>query len=104
MEPLPLILGTVMGTSGSGIIALIWNIIKDSRAGKLVNEETSIGQMRYLKEEADKRAVEEKARADRAWRLVAWYRSNYAIVWSAYKLGPPPGEKDFPFSPPPDFD
>lgn len=104
MESWDLILGAVMGTSGSGILALIWNIIKDSRAGKLVNEETSIGQMRYLKEEADKRAAEEKSRADRAWRLVAWYRANYAIVWSAYKLGPPPGPEDFPFAPPPDLE
>ena len=104
METLPLILGTVMGTSGSGIIALIWNIIKDSKAGKLVNEETSIGQMRYLKEEADKRADRERDRADRAWRIVAWYRENQAVLWASYEKLPPSDKQRFPFAPPPDLE
>lgn len=116
------ILGAVMGTGGSGIIAVAWSIVKDTRARKLVNEESAMGQLRYLKEEAEKDAREAKedadrritaaetradkrvaaanGRADRAWRIVAWYRANYALLWQAYKIGPPPGEKDFPFSPP----
>lgn len=104
MESWDLILGAVMGTSGSGILAVIWNIIKDSRAGKLVNEETSIGQMRYLKDEADKRADRERDRADRAWRIVAWYRENQAMLWAAYEKLPPPDKQQFPFAPPPDLE
>lgn len=126
MWPSPeLVIGAVMGTGGSGIIAVTWGIIKDTRARKLVNEESTIGQLRYLKEEAEKDAREAKDdadqrvseakfeastqvaaasnHADRAWKLVAWYRANYAILWQTYKVGPPPGEKDFPFSPPPDL-
>lgn len=103
-ESWDVILGAVMGTAGGGLVPVVWGIIKDSRAGKLVNEETSIGQIRYLKDEAEARALREKERADRAWRLVAWYKANYAEVWRAYSLGPPPGDKDFPFSPPPDLE
>lgn len=115
MWPSPdVVIGAVLGTGGSGLIAVLWGIVKDTRARKLVNEESTIGNLRYLKEEAEKDAREAKAdaeaqvaaanaHADRAWKLVAWYRANYAVLWQAYKLGPPPGEKDFPFSPPPDL-
>lgn len=103
MPSVDLIFGAVVGTSGSGLLALIWTIVKDTRARKTVNEETAVGQLRYLKEAAEQDAADERAKADRAWRLVAWYRANYALLWREYKVGPPPGEKDFPFGPPDDI-
>lgn len=92
MQSWDLILGAIMGTSGSGIIAVVWNIIKESKAGKLINEETSIGQMRYLKDEAEKK----QQKLER--QLVA-YKQAYADIWRAYTIGPPPGELNFPFIP-----
>lgn len=112
--PWDLIIGAVMGTTGSGVLGVAWGIVKDSRARKLVNEESAIGHLRYLKEEAEKEAREAREDADkriaaadataaRAWKIVAWYRNAYAVLWQAYKIGPPPGEKDFPFGPPEDL-
>lgn len=120
------VFGLVMGGGGSGIIAIVWSIVKDTRARKLVNEESAMGQLRYLKEEAEKDAREAKedadkrvaeiradadarvaaaeARSNRSWKIVAWYRANYAHLWRAYKIGPPPGPENFPFSPPPDLE
>lgn len=126
MWPSPdVVIGAVLGTGGSGFIAVTWGIIKDSRARKLVNEESTIGQLRYLKEEAerdarearedadrriaaananaDKRVAAANGRADRAWRIVAWYRANMPLLWAAYEKLPPPDKERFPFSPPPDL-
>lgn len=111
MWPSPeLVIGAVMGTGGSGIIAVTWGIIKDTRARKLVNEESTIGQLRYLKEEAEKDAREAKDDADKriaaaeartasTERTLASYQDSYAAIWRAYTLGPPPGEQKFPFVP-----
>lgn len=115
MWPSPdVVIGAVLGTGGSGLIAVLWGIVKDTRARKLVNEESTIGHLRYLKEEAEEAAAKAKAdadqrvaeadeRADRAWRLVAWYRANMPLLWAAYEKLPPPDKERFPFSPPPDL-
>ena len=115
MWPSPdVVIGAVLGTGGSGLIAVLWGIVKDTRARKLVNEESTIGHFRYLKEEAEKDAKDAKAdaeaqvaaanaHADRAWKLVAWYRANMPLLWAAYERLPPPDKERFPFSPPPDL-
>lgn len=121
-----IILGAVMGTGGSGILAVAWGIVKDTRARKLVNEESAMGQLRYLKEEAeraarearedadrriaaaetraDKRVAAANGRADRAEQTLALYRDSYAAIWRAYTIGPPPGKQKFPFVPGVDSD
>ena len=71
--------------------------------GKLANEGTTIGMYRHIADREEARRKEAEAELVRVKRELRWYRSNYASIWQTYKVGPPPGERDFPFGPPEDL-
>ena len=109
MAPLPIIpdpeslITFLLGGGGVLIVRGLWDVLKERKAGKLANEGTTIGMYRHIADREEVRRKEAEAELVRVKRELRWYRSNYASIWQAYKVGPPPGERDFPFGPPEDL-
>ena len=89
---------TILG--GGGGIALVSALIswqKDRAKTKGMREDTALDRLN----EDYKRA---KRESEKAWTLVNWYRSQYAILWAAYMRLPPDEKEYYPPAPPSDID
>lgn len=85
---------------GGGAISIITALIswqKDRAKGKLMKEDTAIAR---LKEDYDRK----KREAEKAWRIVAWFRLYYPRLWAAYMRLPPEDKEEYPPTPPPEID
>lgn len=89
----------VLGGAGVSLIAAIAAAIRDYRKGRVMRDDTAIARWRELR-------AEKAAEAEKAWRLLAWYRAHYAPLWAAYmsQCGTAEDRERFPPSPPPDID
>ena len=97
------LIGILLGGGGALIVRGLWDVLKERRAGKLAHEGTTIGMYRHIADREEARRKDAEAELGRVKRELRWYRSNYASIWQTYKVGPPPGERDFPFGPPDDL-
>lgn len=85
------------GAGITGLLMKLWQIVQERRQGELQREDTAIHRWQELRDE--------KAReAEKAWRIVQWYRANYPRLWAAYMRLPPEEKEAFPPTPPPEVD
>ena len=108
MAPLPIpdpesLITFLLGGGGVLIVRGLWDVLKERRAGQLANEGTTIGMYRHIADREEARRKEAEAELVRVKRELRWFRANYASLWQTYKVGPPPGEREFPFGPPEDL-
>lgn len=88
------VIALFLGAGGVGVLPLVFQAIKDRRAGRLTSEDTAITRWRDL-------ATERQAEAKKAWQIVSAYRRYYGPLWAAYQREG--GRIDFPPDPtPPD--
>lgn len=81
------------GGGGVGLIAAVLTFLRDRRRDRVLDEDTAL---KRLHDDYERK----KAEAVRLERELNWYRYNYPLLWSAWAVGPPPGEGDFPSAPP----
>lgn len=89
----------VLGGSGVTVLVALGKLLKDRREGKLMREDTAITRYKDL-------AVQSEKGAEKAWRLVSWYRSHYPLLWAEYmhSCGTPADRDRFPPAPPEEID
>lgn len=82
----------LLGLGGIVLSGGVGKLIYDLRSGHVIKEESAIASWQAI---AQSRLEE----IERMNRRLAWYESNYAALWYAYSVGPPPGPERFPFAP-----
>lgn len=85
------------GGGGLAIISALISWQKDRTKTKGMREDTALSR---LNEDYNRAKAEES----RAWTLVSWYRSNYAVLWAAYMRLPPEDKEYYPPAPPSEID
>lgn len=86
------IIALIFGGGGVALLTALGKLISDFRHGKVVKEESAVA---YYKDRISDLAAENR---ELEQHLIA-YRSAYAEMWRVYRIGPPPGQIDFPFDP-----
>lgn len=87
----------IIGGGGTvGIITALVGWTRDRRQGKMLKEDTAITR---LKDDYDRK----KREAEKAWRIVGWFRTYYPLLWAAYIQYPDSKKDEFPPTPPPDI-
>ena len=102
VDPQPVIT-FLLGGGGVLIARAFWSVLLERKHGRIAHEDTTISRYKFFADHEEERRKDAEAETARVKRELRWYRSNYASIWQAYKVGPPPGERDFPFGPPEDL-
>ena len=93
-ELVKLLLG---GGGGAGVVYAIIAFLRDRRKDRIIDEDTALAR---LKDDYERKRRE----AEKAWRLVQWFRYHYPLLWQAYMRTPDAELEKFPPTPPPDID
>lgn len=92
------ILSIVLGGGGVvGVIVAIHAWYKDAKSNRVMREDTALSRL----QEDYKRKEKE---AEKAWKILAWFRYQYPMLWSAYMQMPNAEKERFPPTPPPEID
>lgn len=89
MDWASIIVAVVGGGGATGLTVKLYTLLQEHKRGELDREDTAIKRWQTLANEADDDAKELRAE-------LTWYRSSYAKLWTTWRIGPPPGEGDFP--------
>lgn len=94
----PDLLKVLLGGGGAaGVVYALIQYVQDRRKGRVIDEDTALSR---LKDDYERK----KAEAEKAWRLVQWFRHHYPLVWTAYMQTPDAEKERFPPTPPPEID
>lgn len=89
MDWAQIIVAVLGGGGATGLLAKLYSLLKEHKRGELDREDTAIKRWQKIADEADEDARQLDAE-------LRWYRAAYANLWATWKVGPPPGEGDFP--------
>lgn len=84
-----IVVAVVSGGGLATIIAKVLQYFQERQTNQLDREDTAITRWQKIAEERERELAE-------AEDELRWMRRNYALLWAAYSVGPPPRYGDFP--------